>query len=213
MADISETLRKDLRNREFSEGYAESFLDTFVATQVKVLREQRELTQKQLADKLDTSQGVISRIEDAEYGSWNVKTLKKIARVLDVRLHISFETCGSLIGEMKRFGRKSLERVPRNEDPVLFPEIRGKSRFQLAAYQFKLFDTAGSGSSASVIASATGARSMVTKPIRQDAPFGSAKVIDLFRNQRKKLAKAGAEKTLGADSLTPAPGTSKFGVG
>jgi len=50
MADIDETLRHDLRDPEFSEGYADSYLDTYVATQLKVLREQRNLTQKQAAE-------------------------------------------------------------------------------------------------------------------------------------------------------------------
>ena len=119
MADISETLRLDLRNPEFSEGYAESFLDTFVATQIKVLREQLGLTQAQLAEKLGTKQTVVSRIESAGYAAWNIGTLKKLARVFRVRLHVSFETYGSLIGEMERFSRQTLERSPREKDPAL----------------------------------------------------------------------------------------------
>src|SRR5713101_231329 len=146
MADIGEILRHDLRNREFSEGYAESFLDTYVATQIKVLREQRGLTQKRLADELQTSQGVISRIEGADYASWNVKTLKKIARVYNVRLHISFETYGSLIGDVKRFSRKTLERIPRQEDPLLFgPVPRRRDSLQRNEYQYSLFDNARCG--------------------------------------------------------------------
>ena len=121
MADIADSLAVELRSPQYSEGYSESFLDSYVATQIKVLREQRGLTQKQLAEALNTSQTVVSRIEGAGYSSWNIKTLKKVARAFDVRLHISFESVGSLIDEVSRFSRKALQRPKRSEDPKLFP--------------------------------------------------------------------------------------------
>src|SRR5688572_12902544 len=121
MADIASHLVVELRAPEFSEGYSESFTDTYVSTQIKVLREQRGMTQKQLAESLKTSQTVISRIEGAGYSSWNIKTLKKLARAFEVRLHISFETVGSLIDEAACFSRKSLQRAKRSQDPRLYP--------------------------------------------------------------------------------------------
>lgn len=120
MADIAKTLAVELRDREFSEGYSESFLDTYVSTQIKVLREQRRMTQKQLAEALGTSQTVVSRIEGAGYSSWSIKTLKKLARAFDVRLQISFETVGSLIDEVSGVNRKALQRAKRSEDPRLY---------------------------------------------------------------------------------------------
>ena len=120
MADMSETLKHELRDEEYSEGYAESFLDAYIATQIKVLREQRELTQVGLASLLGTQQTVVSRIENVNYSSWNINTLKKIARALKVRLKVSFETYGSLIGEVTSFSRESLQRAPRDSDPVLY---------------------------------------------------------------------------------------------
>ncbi len=121
MGGIADALRLDLRQSEFSEGYAESFLDTYVATQIRVLREQREMTQAQLAEKLGTKQTVISRIESANYSAWNIGTLKRLARAFNVRLHVSFETYGSLIGDFEKFSRESLERAERDKDPVLYP--------------------------------------------------------------------------------------------
>ncbi|SRR5260370_18872171 len=114
-----ERLREELKGPEYSEGYAESFLDSYIATQIKVLREQAGLSQKGLADLLGTRQGVISRIENVNYSKWNVSTLKKLARAFRVRLKVSFETYGSLLLDVTAFSRESLQRDPREQDPVL----------------------------------------------------------------------------------------------
>lgn len=119
MGAISETLRRDLRQAEFSEGYAESFQDAYVATQIKVLREQNQWTQADLAKELGTTQTAISRIENVNYSAWNISTLKKLARAFRVRLKVSFETYGSLIHDVDSFSREGLQRVPRESDPEL----------------------------------------------------------------------------------------------
>jgi transcriptional regulator with XRE-family HTH domain len=119
MGAISEALRHDLSQPEFSEGYAESFQDALVATQIKVLREDNRWTQADLAEKIGTTQTAISRIESVNYSAWNISTLKKLARAFRVRLKVSFETYGSLIQDVEGFSRESLRRIPREEDPEL----------------------------------------------------------------------------------------------
>jgi transcriptional regulator with XRE-family HTH domain len=119
MGAISETLRQDLTQPEFSEGYAESFQDAYVATQIKVLREQNEWTQAELAEVLNTTQTAVSRIENVNYSAWNISTLKKLARAFRVRLKVSFESYGSLINDVENFSRENLKRAPREKDPEL----------------------------------------------------------------------------------------------
>jgi transcriptional regulator with XRE-family HTH domain len=119
MAAISDALRHDLQQPEFSEGYAESFLDTFIATQLKVLREQNRWSQTQLAEKMGKKQTVISRSENVNYSSWSISTLKQYARAFRLRLRVSFETYGSLIDEVSSFSRENLQRAPRESDPDL----------------------------------------------------------------------------------------------
>jgi transcriptional regulator with XRE-family HTH domain len=119
MSATVERLREELKDGEYSEGYAESFLDSYIATQIKVLREQAGLSQTGLAEKLGTRQGVISRIENVNYSKWNVSTLKKLARAFRVRLKVSFETYGSLLADVSTFSRESLQREPRECDPIL----------------------------------------------------------------------------------------------
>lgn len=122
MAAISKTLREELRQVEFSEGYAESFLDAHIATQIKVLREENQWTQAKLAERIETTQTVISRIENVNYSGWNISTLKRIARAFRVRLKVSFETYGSLIRDVEGFDRASLRRAPREKDPELYAD-------------------------------------------------------------------------------------------
>jgi len=122
MKDIENSLRLELRDPEYSEGYAESFLNSYIATQIKVIREQRRMTQAELAGKIGTTQAGVSRVENVNYSSWNIRTLIKLARAFSVRLHVSFEPYGSLPEEVVRFSRESLERVARNEDPGLADE-------------------------------------------------------------------------------------------
>lgn len=117
--EIINSLRKKLRDPEYSEGYAESFLNAYIATQIKVLREQRVKTQAELAEQIGTTQAGISRLENVNYSSWSIRTLIKLARAFNVRLHVSFEPYGTLPNEVVNFSRESLERVKREDDQGL----------------------------------------------------------------------------------------------
>jgi transcriptional regulator with XRE-family HTH domain len=117
--EMVNSLRRQLRDREYSEGYAESFLNSFVATQIKVIREQRGMTQAALGECIGTTQAGVSRYENVNYSSWSIKTLIKLARAFQVRLKVSFEPFGTLPEEAARFDRKGLERVSRDQDPDL----------------------------------------------------------------------------------------------
>lgn len=117
--DIEFALRNNLRDREYAEEYAQSFLNTFVATQIKVVREQRGMTQATLGNRIGTTQAGVSRYEDVNYSSWSLRTLMKIARAFDVRLRVSFEPYGTLPDEVVRLDRARLETVERKSDPGL----------------------------------------------------------------------------------------------
>ncbi|MGD0788563.1 MAG: helix-turn-helix transcriptional regulator [Terracidiphilus sp.] len=117
--DIEYALRSNLRDREYAEEYAASFLNAHVATQIKVIREQRGMTQAGLGSRIGTTQAGISRYEDVNYSSWSLRTLMKLARAFDVRLRVSFEPYGTLPDEVIRFDRARLETVDRESDPGL----------------------------------------------------------------------------------------------
>jgi transcriptional regulator with XRE-family HTH domain len=118
MSEYPRTLREELDDEEYRYAYAEDYLNTHIAAQIRVLREQRGMTQQDLADKIGTKQAGVSRLENVNYSSWKTQTLKRIARALGVGLSISFETFGTLLEEAAGFGRGSLERPEFANDPA-----------------------------------------------------------------------------------------------
>lgn len=113
---IKSKLRSRFNDAEYAHAYMETFFNAAIATQIKVLREQRGLTQGELAELTSMKQERISVLENVDYGTWNVKTLRRLAEAFDVVLKVSFETFGHAIEEVSAFSRETLQRSPRVED-------------------------------------------------------------------------------------------------
>jgi transcriptional regulator with XRE-family HTH domain len=113
---IPKYLRTKLTDSEFAHAYVDEFLSLSIATQLKVLREQRTLTQEELAHLAGMKQERISVLENVNYASWSISTLRKLAKALDVVLKVSFETFGSRALEMKNVSREFMERDSRTEE-------------------------------------------------------------------------------------------------
>jgi transcriptional regulator with XRE-family HTH domain len=121
MSDLKSNLRKEFQDEDFRNIYAEESLNTYIATQIKVLREQQRLTQTELAQKTGMAQPRIAVLEDVNYSSWSINTLRRLAKAFGLRLSVRFETFSSLIPELETFGRPALERA-RFEDDRFFRE-------------------------------------------------------------------------------------------
>lgn len=106
------------RDTEYRHAYLEEFLHGYVATQIQALREQRDLTQGELADLAGMKQSQISKLEKVTNTALKVTTLQKIAKALDLALVVRFESIGSLLSDIEGFGRRSLERLSFKDDPV-----------------------------------------------------------------------------------------------
>jgi transcriptional regulator with XRE-family HTH domain len=130
MSDLRSNLRQDFHDRDFRHVYADESLNTYIATQIKVLREQQELTQKDLATLTGMAQPRIAVLEDMNYSSWSINTLRRLARAFDLRLSVRFEAFSSLIPELETFGRPALERAKFSDDPF-FHEAAGATATQL----------------------------------------------------------------------------------
>lgn len=123
MSELTDIYLKEFHDADTRHIYAENFLNTHIATQIKVLREDREWTQSKLAELAGMKQERISILENVNYESWSVKTLKRLAKAFDLRLSIKFESFGSYLTDYDSFSRENLKRPSFDKDAVFHPEL------------------------------------------------------------------------------------------
>ena len=117
ISDLVKKIKNSFKSEEYRHAYVDEFLDLSIATQIKVLREQRDWGQKDIADKVGMKQPRISVMENVNYSSWSINTLRKLAMAFDLTLRVSFESFGSRVKEIEQFNRKALERFSFKDDP------------------------------------------------------------------------------------------------
>ncbi len=117
MNDLANSLKQSFHDKEYRHGYVDDFLNTSIATQIKVLREQHGWSQQELAEHSSMLQPRISVMENINYSSWSIKILRKIAEAFDLTLCVSFENFGTRMKDIEEFSRKALERTSFNDDP------------------------------------------------------------------------------------------------
>lgn len=124
---VRQRLVRDLpKSENYRYVYDEEFMNTYISTQIRVLREQRGMTQDQLAKAAGTGQSKVSAME-SDYGSWSVRTLRKLARAFGVRLFVSFEGWGELLPRVEGFRRETLQRPKITDDPAFKAEAPSSS--------------------------------------------------------------------------------------
>jgi len=130
MSESRDILREEFHDEEYRHAYAEDLLNTKIATQIRVLREQRGWTQADLAGKIGTKQAGVSRLENVNYSGWKIETLKRIARAFDVTFNAGFETFSKLLNEAEEFSRKSLEKSSFHDDPGFHETVKVSADIQ-----------------------------------------------------------------------------------
>lgn len=123
MNELSNVLKEEFSDKEVRHIYCDEFLNTSIATQIKVLREQRGLTQSKLAKLAGMRQSRISALEDVSYSSWSIKTLRKLAEAFDLALTVKFDSFGEKLGDIEIFDRKTLEKPSFEDDPAFEDQI------------------------------------------------------------------------------------------
>lgn len=118
MSDLANSLKQGFKDKDYRHGYADEFLNSSIATQIKVLREQRGWSQKELAKHAQMKQPRISVMENVNYSSWSINILRKLAEAFDLTLCVSFESFGKRLADIERFSREALERFSFEDDPV-----------------------------------------------------------------------------------------------
>ncbi|MDD4997609.1 MAG: helix-turn-helix transcriptional regulator [Syntrophales bacterium] len=83
-------LREEMKNPDFKKHYQEERQALKLAMKIVELRDQKGLSQQELAKLMGTSQQAISRIESGKYEGFTLKTLEKIAEATGMRVKIEF---------------------------------------------------------------------------------------------------------------------------
>lgn len=137
MSELTQTLKKEFKDKVIAHIYIKEFLYENIATQIKVLREQRGWTQIELAEKAGMKQSRISLLENPNYDKWTISTLTKLAETFDVGLYLSYENFSTIIERIDSFSRESLERKSREDD--LDDEIKKEHKYK-EALSYTIFD-------------------------------------------------------------------------
>ena len=90
-------LVKNLQGKAYRDAFVEAHIRNGIAFQIRALRESKPWKQKELADRIETQQEAISRLENPDYGRYTLETLRKLASVFDVALMVRFTPFSELI--------------------------------------------------------------------------------------------------------------------
>lgn len=80
--------RTDWQDQDSRQSYLEACIEQDIAWQIKLNRQKRSMTQRQLAKKLNTKQSSVARWEDPFYGRHSIPCLIKIAHAFDCALSV-----------------------------------------------------------------------------------------------------------------------------
>ncbi|MDI6794475.1 MAG: helix-turn-helix transcriptional regulator [bacterium] len=83
-------LTEKLEDPQFAQMFQEKYKKLSVALGIANLRQKQQLTRTQLAQKIGTTQSVITGMENSEYDRYSLATLRKIAQALNAELQINF---------------------------------------------------------------------------------------------------------------------------
>ncbi len=111
-----EKLINELKDKEYREAFVSAHIDTGIPFQIRALRKQREWKQGQLADRAGKKQETISRLENPNYASLSLTTLKELASAFDVGLMVRFVPISDLVEWELGLTSESLNAISFDED-------------------------------------------------------------------------------------------------
>jgi transcriptional regulator with XRE-family HTH domain len=109
----------NLQDKEYRDIFVSEQIDTAIPMQLRAMREREGWTQGELARRAGMAQPRISVMEDPNYSTFTISTLKRMASVFDVGLVVSFVPFSFLLDRFDRLAPDTIK-VPRfSEDEGL----------------------------------------------------------------------------------------------
>jgi len=100
ISDKERQIRDSLANREYREALAIEHVNTTLAIQIRMMRENHQWKQSDLAARLGKHQETVSQWENPDYGRHSMTTLKALAAAFDVALLVKFIPFSELVQDM-----------------------------------------------------------------------------------------------------------------
>ncbi len=101
-------LAEQMRDPDFVRRFNEAGAAWDVAVKITRLRENKGMSQRELARKIGTTQQQISRLESPEYEGHSLRMLRRVARALDAELVVDF-------GPANTAGKRAVQRAARRK--------------------------------------------------------------------------------------------------
>jgi transcriptional regulator with XRE-family HTH domain len=119
LSSIKLEVREKFTDPDYKAAFLEARLVDEVAHNLRLLREQRNIRQSELAERSGTKQAAISRIERSEQANWNIKTLFRLALALDFRVKIIFQPMEEALREFSLSSETTKAMQPRSKGKKL----------------------------------------------------------------------------------------------
>ncbi len=134
-----EQVVKSLEDKEYRDAFVAENISTGIALQIRAMRMARGWSQEELARRAGKKQEVISKLENPDYGSYTLKTLKDLASAFDVALTVEFAPFSELVDRFVNVSREDLEVPSFDHDRAL--------QAALPSFPFSLGDALGNWAS------------------------------------------------------------------
>ena len=117
----SEQFVRQLSDKEFRDEFVADQVRTTIALMIRALREQedRKWSQTELGERTGTTQSVISRIEDPDYGRLSLQTLLDVAAAFDLPLIVDIPEWDDWFRRTPDVSKAALHRTSFNEDRLI----------------------------------------------------------------------------------------------
>lgn len=129
--NYKENLLTKLKNKEYRDAFVSEHIDTGIPFQIRALRKQRGLTQKGFEKVSGMKQTLISRLENVNYASFSLSTLKKISSLFNIGLIVRFVPISALVEWELNLNTESLKALSYEDDPYFKEEPEGEMTAEL----------------------------------------------------------------------------------
>jgi transcriptional regulator with XRE-family HTH domain len=118
-----EQIWESLRDSEYRHQFVEAEINVGIAFQIRSLRNRQNLTQANLADRLNVKQPLVSSWENPDYGRYSLGTLKDLAKAFDVGLLVRFVPFSKLVDWTVNLPKDAIAPPSFGEEQYLVPAL------------------------------------------------------------------------------------------